>query len=49
MTAKKDFNFQKVFEEHPIKACIGCFIFGIVLTYNVCSIYHENRIGEMRV
>ncbi|KFF06071.1 hypothetical protein [Flavobacterium reichenbachii] len=42
------FNFQDIFEEHPIKSCIGCFLTGIGLTYTVLSFLYEDKIQNIK-
>lgn len=43
-----NFNFQQIFEEHPIKACFGCFISGIGLTYTVLAFLYDNKIENIK-
>lgn len=47
MAKKGTFNFQEVFEEHPIKSCIGCFLIGVTLTYTLLSLFYENKIQNI--
>lgn len=48
MAKKETFSFQKVFEEHPIKSCIGSFLFGVACTFTIFRFYHETKIQEMK-
>ncbi|NIJ46595.1 hypothetical protein FHR24_003085 [Wenyingzhuangia heitensis] len=45
---KENLSFQDVFEEHPIKSCIGSFTIGIGLTYTIMSFLYENRIENVK-
>lgn len=45
---KETFNFQEVFEEHPIKSCIGSFIAGIGLAYVFITFQYETKIQSIR-
>ena len=40
---RKNTSFKEVFEEHPIKACTGCFICGLCLSYTVLTIFYDNK------
>ncbi|GIJ95066.1 hypothetical protein [Capnocytophaga stomatis] len=42
------FSFQKIFEEHPIKACIGCLIFGAVFSYKILSFLYDSKIQNIK-
>ena len=48
MTRNRNFSFQDVFEEHPIKSCMGCFVLGVSLTYAVLSFLYENKIENIK-
>lgn len=49
MAGKKEtFNFQEVFQEHPIKSCIGSFITGVGLAYSIISSQCETKIQSIR-
>lgn len=47
--AKKrtSFKFQEIFEEHPIKSCIGCFFFGITSTFFIMTFWYDNKIENI--
>lgn len=45
---KENFNFQDIFEEHPIKSCIGCFLSGIALAYTFLSFLYEDKIQNIK-
>lgn len=49
MAKKKEaFNFHEVFEQHPIKSCIGCFITGVGVTYTILSFLYEEKIQNIK-
>ncbi|AXB58445.1 hypothetical protein [Flavobacterium fluviale] len=43
-----NFNFQEIFEEHPIKACLGCFITGVGITYTILVFFYDNKIQNIK-
>lgn len=47
MAKKRTFNFQEVFEEHPIKSCIGCFLIGVTVSYTLICLFYENKIQNI--
>lgn len=42
------FNFQEIFEEHPIKSCIACFLIGVSVTYAVMTFLYDNKIESIK-
>lgn len=49
MARRRDnFNFYEIFEEHPIKSCIACFLTGIGLTYTLLSFLYEGKIQTIK-
>lgn len=45
---KSVFNFQEIFEEHPIKACMGCFFAGIGVSYWFLTFLYENKYQNIK-
>lgn len=44
---KNNSKFLEVFEEHPIKSCIGCSIFSITLTYFLLALWYDSKIENI--
>lgn len=45
--SKKISNFQQIFEEHPIKSCIGCFLFGVTSTFFIMNYWSDYKIQNI--
>lgn len=41
-------KFQEIFEEHPIKSCIGCFVAGMTLSYWALTFLYENKYQNIK-
>lgn len=39
----KNSNFREIFEEHPIKSCIGCFLCGFSLSYAILTFLYDTK------
>lgn len=44
---KENFDFREVFEQHPIKSCVACFIAGVGVTYTFLSFLYESKIQNI--
>lgn len=42
-------KFFEIFEEHPIKSCIGCCIFSISFTYFITTLWYDYKIENLTV
>ena len=41
-------NFREIFEEHPIKSCIVCFLSGLGLSYTILSFLYDNKYQSLK-
>jgi len=45
---KENSSFREIFEEHPIRACIGCFFCGLSLSYTILTILYDNKYQNLK-
>lgn len=45
---KTNSNFREIFEEHPIKSCIGCFFCGLGLSYTILTFLYDNKYQTLK-
>jgi hypothetical protein len=41
-------RFQEIFEEHPVKSCIGCFFAGIAASYWLLTFLYEDKYQNLK-
>jgi hypothetical protein len=45
---KRNLSFQEIFEEHPIKSCLGCFISGIAVSYTILTFLYNSKFENLK-